>query len=98
MSDLDARRDRAQYDDFRRNAVAELRQSLRVVRNSTAELLQRLDRNDYLDERDMDALGGLVAAAVQAGRRGAVLEALDRVNHLVFTDDDQEHEDDEADQ
>jgi DNA-binding SARP family transcriptional activator len=87
MSDLDARRDRAQYDDLRRDTVTELRQALRSVRDSTAELLQRLARNDRLDEHDMDALDALVAAAVRAGRKGTALEALDSVEHLVPGED-----------
>lgn len=90
MNEHDIRRGRDQYNGLRTDTVRDLVQLLRSVRDGADSLLNRLTKYDRLDGYDTDALGELVAAAVQAGRKAERLDTLDLVDHLVPAEDDAE--------
>ncbi|WP_433355572.1 hypothetical protein ACQP25_17095 [Microtetraspora malaysiensis] len=94
MNENDIRRGRQQYNAMRAETLADLRRLLRSVQDTANSLGGRLEVG-YLDQYDMASVDALVDAAVAVGRKAAELAMLDKVDHLVPTEEDIDDEDDQ---
>lgn len=74
---------------IRVHTTSELLGFLTSVEQSAASLGKQLRTYDRLDEHAQESLALMVEAATRAGRAAGALAALDRITHLVPTEDDE---------